>query len=144
MKSLFPVFLSEDLAGVTRFYVEHFDFQVVFKADWYVQLHYVRTGAPPLELAFMLPNMDVIPEAARPIAVASSGVILTLDFDAVDMVYDQLVNRGAVKEFVLEPTDEAWGQRHFMFIYRRGLFVDVVQSISPTIEYEQAYSSEQE
>lgn len=143
MNSLFAVFLSESLQAVIDFYVEHFDFKVVFEADWYVQLHRTRPDAPPLELAFMLPNVDALPESVRTPSTRSTGVILTLDFDDIDQIYDRLVKTGAIKEFILDPTDEAWGQRHFMFLDPSGLTVDVVQSIPPSAEYEGAYSGEE-
>ncbi len=140
MNSLFSVFLSEDPQAAADFYVNNFGFAVVFDADWYVQLHYTRLNGPPLELAFMRPGMDAMPESVRTSSPTSTGVVLTLDFDDIDLVYNRLVESNAVKQFALEPTDEAWGQRHFMFLDPSGLTVDVVQAIAPSAEYEPAYS----
>ena len=144
MNSLFCVLLSEDLQTASDFYVRFFGFKIVFQADWYVQLHYIRLNAPPLELAFMLPNMVMVPESVRTSSSSNTGVILTLDFDDVDAIYAKLIANKAVKQFALEPTNELWGQRHFMFQDPTGLIVDVVQAIAPSAEYEGAYSGNED
>lgn len=141
LKSLFPVIVTSKLAQARDFYVEHFDFRVVFQADWYVQLHGFRgKEAPPMELAFMLPNVENQP-ALLHMAFSGAGVILSMEVDDVDAVYTKLNRAGALKEVVIDLRDEPWGQRHFLFKDPAGTLLDVFQMIPPTTsEYAEAYS----
>ena len=140
LKSLFPVIVTSRLAEARDFYIEHFDFRVVFEADWYVQLHGLRgEGVPPMELAFMLPNVESQP-ALLHAAFSGAGVVLSIDVDDVDAVHTKLNVAGALKEIVVALRDEPWGQRHFLFKDPAGTFLDVFQMIPPTSEYAPAYS----
>lgn len=141
LKSLFPVIVTSKLAQARDFYVEHFDFRVVFQADWYVQLHGFRgEGVPPMELAFMLPNVESQPALLRT-AFSGAGVIVSIEVDDVDTVHTKLMRAGALKEIVVALRDEPWGQRHFLFKDPAGALLDVFQMIPPTTsEYVSAYS----
>lgn len=140
LKSLYPVIVTDKLTEVRDFYVQHFGFQVVFEADWYVQLHASRgDNTPPLELAFMLPHLESQPESLRA-AFAGSGLVLTIDVDDVDAVHAKLSAVGVLRDVVVELRDEAWGQRHFLFRDPAGTLLDVVQLIPPSAEYAAAYS----
>ena len=131
MKSLFPVFVTENLVRAKKFYVEHLGFKIVFGVEWYVQLHSERVDEAPLELAFMLPNLEDQHPSVRP-GFSGDGVILTLDFEDVDAIYEELIAREAIQEFVIDIKDEPWGQRHFMFRDPVGILVDAVQTIAPS------------
>jgi catechol 2,3-dioxygenase-like lactoylglutathione lyase family enzyme len=115
LKSLFPVVVTSKVAEVRDFYVQHFGFRVVFEADWYVQLHGLRgDGVPPVELAFMMPNVESQP-ALLHTAFSGAGLLLTMDVDDVDAVHRTLSEAGALKDVVVSLRDEPWGQRHFLF-----------------------------
>ena len=138
IRSLFPVVVTPKLNQARDFYVHFLGFRVVFEADWYVQLHLDRAGESPLELAFMLPNLEDQTESVRA-AFSGEGVILTLVFDDVNAVYDNLVEKDAIGDIVLSIRDEPWGQRHFMFRDQVGILVDMVQAIALSPEYDQGY-----
>ncbi len=89
----------------------------------------------------MLPGLEDQTESVRA-AFSGEGVILTLDFDDVDAVYENLVDKDAIGDIVLSIRDEPWGQRHFMFRDPAGLLVDAVQRITPSAEYVASYSTE--
>ena len=138
MKSLFPVFIVENLVEARAFYVEHLSFKVVFEADWYIQLHLEREQGAPLELAFMSPNLSEQHPMVRA-GFSGDGVILTLDFEDVDKIYRKLSATDALTDLIIDLKDEPWGQRHFLFRDPAGILVDVVQAISPSHEYEPGY-----
>jgi uncharacterized glyoxalase superfamily protein PhnB len=142
LKSFFPVVVTERLAAARSFYVEHFGFRIVFEADWYVQLHASRgEGVPPIELAFMSPDVQTQP-AALHAAFSGAGVILTLDVDDVDAVHSRLSDAGALRDVVVPLRDEAWGQRHFLIRDPAGVLLDIVQLIPPSAEYTSAYQAQ--
>lgn len=141
LKSLFPVIVTSKLAQARDFYVEHFDFRVVLRADWYVQLHGFRgEDVLPMELAFMLPDVKSQP-ALLHTAFSGAGVIVSFEVDDVDTVHTKLKRAGALKEIVIALRNEPWGQRHFLFRDPAGTLLDVFQMIPPTTsEYVSAYS----
>ncbi len=142
LKSFFPVVVTEKLAAARHFYVEHFGFRVVFEADWYVQLHASRgEGVPPIELAFMIPNVEAQPKSLHA-AFSGAGVILTLDVDDVDAVHSNLNIAGVLRDVVIPLRDEVWGQRHFLVRDPAGILLDIVQQIPPSAEYAAAYSAQ--
>ncbi len=76
-KSSFPVVVTSKVAEARDFYVNHLGFQVVFEADWYVQLHAPREGGgKPVEMAFMKPDQEPQPAPLHP-AFNGIGVIFT-------------------------------------------------------------------
>lgn len=140
LKSLFPIFVTAKLAEARDFYVQHFGFRVVFEADWYVQLHGLRgDGSPPVELAFMLPDVADQP-AALHAAFSGSGAIVTIEVDDAEAMHTKLNEAGALRETIVALRDEPWGQRHFLFRDPTGTLLDVVQQIPPAPEYTAAYS----
>jgi catechol 2,3-dioxygenase-like lactoylglutathione lyase family enzyme len=140
LKSLLPVFVTAKLAEARDFYVQHFGFCVVFEADWYVQLHGLRgDGSPPVELAFMLPDVADQP-AALHAAFSGSGVILTIEVDDAEEMHATFKEAGALREPIVALRDEPWGQRHFLFRDPSGVLLDVIQQIPPAPEYAAAYS----
>ena len=137
--SLFGLYiLTPDLDVARDFYVAHFGFRVVFEADWYVQLHAGERSARPVELALMWPQLDAVPPPLRP-AFSGEGMILTIEVDDVDAAYRAMDAAGALSAVVVELTDEAWGQRHFLIRDPAGVLLDVVQPIAPSEEYAAAY-----
>ena len=141
IKNLYPVFMTSRLKEARDSYVNLFGFKLVFEAEWYVQLHLDRDGNPPLELAFMLPELEEQPESVRA-AFAGEGMILAFDFDDVNEVYRRLVGEKLITDVVLPIRDEPWGQRHFMFRDPAGVLIDAVQLIPPSSNYIASYLEE--
>lgn len=140
LKSLFPVVVTSKLAQARDFYVQHFDFRVVFEEAWYVQLQGFRgDNTPPLELAFMVPNVDSQPVLLHG-AFSGEGVVLSIEVDDVDTLHTKLKEAGELREVVVPLRDEPWGQRQFLIKDPAGTLLDVFQMIPPSSEYAAAYS----
>lgn len=106
-KSSFPVVVTSKIAEARDFYVNHLGFQVVFEADWYVQLYAPREGGgKPVEMAFMKPDQEPQPAPLHP-AFNGIGVIFTLEVDDVDLLY--LGVRDAGRTVTVKLRDEPWG-----------------------------------
>jgi uncharacterized glyoxalase superfamily protein PhnB len=137
-RSLFPMIITPALTAARDFYVQHLGFQVVFDADWYVQLHAPRVdNGVPVELAFMVPDLPSQLFPLRP-AFNGQGMIVTIEVSDVDALYQEL--REAGYEMLVELQDEPWGQRHFLLRDPSGTLLDVVKSIPPSPEYVTAYA----
>jgi len=144
LRSLFTVFVTPRLTEARNFYVEQFGFRVVFEADWYVQLHGSRgEGSPPLELAFMSPDVDGQPAALQQ-AFTGAGAFLTIEMEDAATEYQRLEAAGVLSDLIVPLRDEAWGQRHFVFRDPAGTLVDIVQQIPPADEFTSAYTAAQE
>ncbi|WP_026874405.1 VOC family protein [Jiangella gansuensis] len=132
----YPVICSSDVAAARAFYVEHFDFEVTFEADWYVSLRH--RVAPGLELAFVDHRHETIPAAYRQPA---RGLLLNVEVPDVDDVYTRLVQTAGLP-VALDLRSEAFGQRHFIVEAPDGVLVDVITPIEPTGEYAAQYVAE--
>ena len=137
-RSLFPVIITPALTEARDFYVRHLGFRLVFAAEWYVHLHAPRVdGGVPLELAFMSPDLNSQPCPLRS-AFNGQGMIVTIEVDDVDALYQKLRETGC--EIIIDLQDEPWGQRHFLLRDPSGMLLDVVRQIPPSSEYVLAYA----
>lgn len=123
--SSYPVLMTHDVAGTAAFYREHFGFEPVFEADWYVSLQ-----AGPWELAVLDATHPTIPVPGRP----AGGVLLNFEVDDVDAEYARLVTDGPL-EALLPLRSEDFGQRHFIVAGPDDVLVDVITPIEPTGAY---------
>jgi catechol 2,3-dioxygenase-like lactoylglutathione lyase family enzyme len=123
--SIYPVIGTDQIAVSRDFYTNHFDFEIVFEADWYVSLK-SRTN-PAYELALLDYRHSSLPEGYRHPA---RGVLINVEVPDVDEIYAQLKNQGL--PMILDLKSEEWGQRHFITRDPNGLLIDVIQNIAPT------------
>lgn len=121
MKKLYPLLVTAKLKESADFYVKYFGFSVTFEQDWYVQLVHKHNG---IELAFMIPNAENQPKELHP-AFNGKGMIYSFEVKDAKSEYKRF---SGIKK-VVELTDEAWGQRHFIIQDPAGIFVDVVQQL---------------
>lgn len=122
MKALFPIAITKEFSATKDFYIKYFEFEVVFEADWYVQMRH----SSGVEIAVMLPELDNQPRFLHG-AYSGSGIVFSLEVDNATAEFERLKGLGAT--FALELTDEEWGQRHFMMIDPAGIAVDIVQQL---------------
>lgn len=135
LNSSFPVFTVNNLDVAKIFYSKYFGFSVAFENEWY--LHLVsETG---IQLAFLLPNQATQPDIFQK-AYDGNGVIFGLEVDDVDTAYSEA--RAKSLNIVLELRSEDWGQRHFCVEDPNGVYLDIVQTIEPTEEYQKGYGAE--
>ncbi len=130
--SAFSVFIVNSLDKAKVFYGDNFGFNTAFQSEWY--LHLVSpTG---IQVAFMLPNQPTQPDIFHK-TYSGDGIIFSLEVNDVDSAYsyakDNFLN------VVLELRSEEWGQRHFSLEDPNGVYIDIVQTIELSEEYQSGY-----
>lgn len=123
MKKLFPITITEKIRETKDFYVNNFNFEIVFEADWYIHMRH-ESG---IEIAVMLPNLENQPVFLHD-SYDGKGVVYSLEVDDASKEYQRLKDLGVA--FLLELKDEEWGQRHFMMQDPAGVAVDVVEQLA--------------
>jgi uncharacterized glyoxalase superfamily protein PhnB len=134
-KSSFPVFTVERLDSAKEFYSEIFGFSVAFENEWYLHL----VSGSGIQIGFLLPNLSTQPDIFHP-SFSGNGVIFSLEVDDVDAAYAEAREKSL--HVVLELRSEDWGQRHFCLKDPNGIYLDIVQAIEPTEEYQQGYATD--
>lgn len=134
-KSAFPVFIVKDLKEAKAFYGKHFGFTVAFENEWY--LHLVSDSG--VQVGFMMPDQPTQPAIFHQ-SYDGNGVIFSLEVENVDSAYSAAKEKSL--DIVLALRSEDWGQRHFCVKDPNGVYLDVVQAIEPTEEYQQGYAAE--
>ena len=130
--SAFPVFIVKNINKAKEFYENNFDFNVAFENEWY--LHLVSKSG--IQVAFMLPNQPTQPDIFHK-PYSGNGVIFSLEVNDADSVYAYVKKQSL--DIVLELRSEEWGQRHFSLKDPNGIFIDIVQAIKPSEEYQKGY-----
>jgi len=131
INNVFTVLQVDDASKSAAFYVENLGFEVVFEADWYVQL---RTPAGH-ELALMTWDHDTVPESHRK---KSQGVLTSIEVDDVDAIH-QAFEKANIP-ILRSLRDEDFGQRHFIAEDPAGNLVDAIKQIPPSAEFAAMYS----
>jgi catechol 2,3-dioxygenase-like lactoylglutathione lyase family enzyme len=123
LSSFYPVICTDRINDTHAFYTQHFGFETVFEADWYVSLR--REGTPAYELAILDATHPSLPEGYQKHV---SGLLLNFEVDDVDAEYDRLVTEHGL-EALVPLRDEAFGQRHFIVADPSGVLIDVITEI---------------
>ena len=131
-KSSFPVYIVKNLIEAKAFYSRYLGFSVAFENDWY--LHLISESG--VQIGFMLPDQPTQPPFFHQ-AHDGSGVIFSLEVDNAESAYQEAQSHSL--EIVHDLVAEEWGQYHFVIKDPNGLFLDIVQSIEPTEEYQDGY-----
>ena len=135
LNNSFPVFIVKSIISAKSFYTENFDFQVVFENEWYLHL----VTASGVQVGFMLPDQPKQPKIFHE-SHNGSGVIFSVEVDDADIAYTKAKERNL--DIALDLRSEDWGQRHFSVKDPNGVYLDIVQAIEPTEEYQSGYGSE--
>lgn len=133
--SSFPVFTVQSLDAAKTFYLNHFGFNVAFENEWY--LHLISESG--IQVGFMLPDQPTQPEIFQQ-QYGGNGVIFSMEVDDADLAYAEVQEKSL--DVVLELRSEDWGQRHFCVRDPNGIYLDIVQTIDATAEYQQGYETE--
>ena len=131
-KSSFPVFIVENLTEAKAFYSRHFNFIVAFENEWYLHL----LSESGIQVGFMLPYQPTQPPFFHE-AHDGKGVIFSLEVDNAESAYSEAQRNSLA--IVRDLVAEEWGQYHFVIKDPNGIFLDIVQSIEPTEEYQDGY-----
>lgn len=134
VNSFYPVILTEQVTASSAFYIEHFGFDPVFEADWYVSLKN-NHSIPPFELAILDSTHTTIPAGFRQ---NTHGLILNFEVDDVDAEYERLIKKAGLP-LHLDIRDEAFGQRHFITSDPNGVLIDIITVIPPSEDFSSQY-----
>lgn len=115
---------SDDLARTRDWYLELFDYEVVFDSDWFVQLQ--RTGSPQLEIGIIARDHEIVPE---PFRHAPAGGMLTIVVDDADAIHTCALAAGV--DIVEAPRNLFYGQRRLVLRDPDGALVDVSSACDP-------------
>ncbi|MFD9964107.1 VOC family protein [Amycolatopsis sp. NPDC058986] len=116
--------LVDDVAATTRYYREHFGFEVTVELDWFSSLN---VGVPGYEISFIRRGHESTPEPYR--WQEPSGAMF--GFVVEDAAAEEKRLREAGAEIVKPLVDEVYGQRHFFVRDPNGVLVDVIELIAP-------------
>ncbi|TWG92748.1 putative glyoxalase superfamily protein PhnB [Mesorhizobium sp. J18] len=131
--SYYPVIMSDDVAGTTAFYVQHFRFKPLFESDWYVHLQSAEDKR--VNLAILDGNHSTIPASGRG---KVSGLLLNFEVKDPDAEYERA--KAAGLPILLELRDEDFGQRHFITADPNGVLIDIIKPIPPSKEFLEQYA----
>jgi catechol 2,3-dioxygenase-like lactoylglutathione lyase family enzyme len=132
--SYYPVIMTADVAGTAAFYTQHFGFEALFSADWYVHLQ--SKESEHVTLAILDGSHETIPETGRGTV---SGLLLNFEVEDVDAVYERL--KAAGLPIRLDIRNEDFGQRHFITADPNGVLIDIIKPIPPSAEYAAMYEA---
>jgi hypothetical protein len=128
--SIYPVLMSDDVAGSAAFFRDRFDFETVFETAWYVSLR-----RDQWELGIVAFDHPTVPEAFR---ASTAGILLNIEVADVDAEYRRLVINGPLCP-VLDIRSEDFGQRHFIVAGPGRVLVDVIAEIPPGDDYRDSF-----
>ena len=113
-----------------EFYMEHFNFRLVYESDWYIEL-----------IARDLPNgiSFTLPQREEGEFFNGKGLIISFEVDDVDAEYDRLKAEGV--QIYQEMQDKPWGERSFVIDDPNGVHLYIYTAISPNPEYQQVYDA---
>ncbi|MDV2480844.1 glyoxalase [Methanoculleus sp. Wushi-C6] len=120
----YPVVITPEIEKCRDFYVGYFGFEIVFEADWYIQLKHANGN----ELGFMRPDLPNQPEFLHG-AYGGRGIIVTYDVADARGEYEKAQQMEGLK-IRFPYTEEEWGQKHFIVEDPAGIFVDIVEQPS--------------
>lgn len=133
--SYYPVLMVEDVSATANFYKEHFRFETLFEADWYVHLR--STEDKRVNLGLVRFDHDTVPPAGR---LKSQGLLLNFEVRDPDAIYARVQAAGL--PVLRSLRDEEFGQRHFITADPNGVMIDVIKPIAPSAEFAAKYLAE--
>ena len=113
-----------------EFYMQHFNFRLVYESDWYIEL---ISRDLPNGISFTLPQRE------EGEFFNGKGLIISFEVDDVDAEYDRLKAEGV--QIYQEMQDKPWGERSFVIDDPNGVHLYIYTSISPSPEYQQGYDA---
>ncbi len=131
----YPVIQTDDVAGTTAFYVDHFRFKLAFESDWYCHLQSQEDES--VNIAVLKGDHETIPEEGHGTV---GGLILNFEVADVDAEYER--SKAAGLPILKSLRDEPFGQRHYITRDPNGVLIDVIKPIPPSPEFLAQYAPE--
>jgi len=113
-----------------EFYMEHFNFRLVYESDWYIEL---ISRDLPNGISFTLPQRE------EGEFFNGKGLIISFEVDDVDAEYDRL--KAEEVQIYQEMQDKPWGERSFVVDDPNGVHIYIYTATSPNPEYQQVYDT---
>jgi len=124
INEIYPLYVTNNLAELKEFYGAHFGFtDVFFDEEFYLHLLNPDSGH---QLGFMLPDHPSQPSILHSV---SPNIGTVISFDVSDAKEAWKTAQDAGLDIVLEYTEEAWGQHHFIVRDPQGLLIDIVEHV---------------
>ncbi len=113
-----------------EFYMRHFDFQLVYESDWYIEL-----------IARNFPNgiSFTLPQREEGEFFNGKGLIISFEVEDVDSEYCRLKEEGL--QIYQELQNKPWGERSFVINDPNGVHLYIYTSTSPEPEYKKVYDA---
>ncbi|MGK4468372.1 VOC family protein [Mammaliicoccus sciuri] len=127
VNSFYPVLMTNTVEQDAEFYSKYLAFNKTYSSDWYISL----IDAYDNELAILDVNHETVPHG---FAKTTSGVILNIEVENVDEVYQSLISSKESK-IVLDMKIEEFGQKHFIIAGPNNILIDIIEVIPATGEY---------
>lgn len=131
----YPVIMTDDVAATSRFYRDHFRFDVKFESDWYIHLQ--SSEDEKVNLAILQGDHPTIPQSGRG---QVSGLLLNFEVEDVDAEYEKMKENGL--PILLPIRDEDWGQRHYITQDPNGVLIDMIKLIPPSEAFLAQYAED--
>lgn len=119
---------TEKLQESKQFYMKHFNFQLVYESDWYIEL---LSPDMAVGISFTLPQR----EAGE--YYNGRGIILSMEVEDVDGEHSRL--KAAGLRILQDIHEKPWGERSFVMDDPNGIHLYIYKSIPPTPEYQKQY-----
>ncbi len=132
IRDRYPIVVTEHKAACQAFWQRYFGLAIVFDSDWFVLLGNEAQGSV---VAFMTPDHPSAPPG--PQAYSGQGMCLELEVDDAEQALATLQQRGGAAVYPL--TREPFGQCRFGVRDPSGLWVDVVEQVTPEDGYWDKY-----
>lgn len=123
------VVAAQTPAVSAAWFAEHFGFTVGIDLGWYINTQHA--DHPYLSLDFVQRDHESWPQATRGRTVV--GSLLAFLVADVDAEYARLSAAGM--EVVMPLVTEPWGQRRFQVAGPDGLLVEVLQMVTPDLQW---------
>ena len=124
-------FCTDKLQESKEFYMNYFDFELVYESDWYLEM--MVPGMPTSGLSFTLPRRD------EGDFFCGTGTILSFEVPDVQGEYQRLKEAGL--SLVQSLQDKPWGERSFVVDDPNGIHLYIYETIPATPEYQKIYDS---
>ena len=121
---------TEKLQESKNFYMEHFNFKLMYESDWYIELL-----APSINVGISF----TLPQREEGEFFNGRGLILSLEVNDVVAEYERIKAEGLL--IYQEIQEKPWGEKSFVINDPNGVHVYIYEAIEPTPEYKQVYDS---
>lgn len=120
----YPIVVTVEKDAARDFWMKYLGFEVVFDSSWFCLL---AAEGGTASIAFMTPDHPSAPPG--PETFGGTGLCFEMEVADAKAAHGELAGKGLPISYPL--TDEPFGQRRFGFADPSGLWIDIVEQITP-------------